>query len=479
MPDTTLSETISGIVRRLLRQRRQPVFGDTSDGRAVFSAQINGPAPSVIPRFVPAAKLQLVGLERVKASLGDRWPQLADRVRDVAQTVIKKHLLPGDVSEQHGDDGYLVLFAQLSRDDASFKAEAISREIERRLIGCHLTEIAECRAVVVMVDLEEAEVPENTDRASYNRRPRFQPPALTRAAVGAMSLSVDREFLGSKSGDRARPPLGQDNDGCMVAPSAFPELKEPSLQLERRARPRHTAGMVWCYRPIWDFHNSALVLFMLLPRPSDNTGWDNDTMVDPADMELRAELDIAGIIRAAGDLHLLSKSARRLPLFVQVHYETVANARRQAFMLAAVKKVPPQFQRLLTVEIVGWPRNEYLQPVAAFVCALGGIGIRTAIRIDPCWLTAPRIETCGAKILVTSFAAGWSETEQLRALNLMAERGVEAKLDCGVWNLTTRSMVVAAASAGIRYLSGDAVAKDWRSLSHALRYSLADLYLRG
>lgn len=84
---------------------------------------------------VVAGKLQLVGLAAVRAALGDKWDDMAARAFTVAERTIQRHLRPGDIFRRSKDDGYLVLFSQLTATEAQFKADAISAEIQERLTG--------------------------------------------------------------------------------------------------------------------------------------------------------------------------------------------------------------------------------------------------------------------------------------------------------------------------------------------------------
>jgi hypothetical protein len=91
---------------------------------------------------VPVSAFEMVGLEAVKEKLGDRWPALAAKVHLIARNTISKHLIKGDVFEQQGDDGYLVLFASLGPVEAEFKSRVIAREISEHLLGAGEGEVA-------------------------------------------------------------------------------------------------------------------------------------------------------------------------------------------------------------------------------------------------------------------------------------------------------------------------------------------------
>lgn len=84
---------------------------------------------------VVAGKLQLVGLDEVRESLGDKWPAIAERAFSLAERTIQRHMRTGDVFRRTSEDGFLVLFAHLSENEAQFKARAIADEIREKLTG--------------------------------------------------------------------------------------------------------------------------------------------------------------------------------------------------------------------------------------------------------------------------------------------------------------------------------------------------------
>jgi GGDEF domain-containing protein len=82
-----------------------------------------------------AGKLQLVGLAEVREELGDKWPQISEQVFTLAERILRRHLIDGDVVRRTSDDGFLVCFKNLSELEANLKAAEIAQEIHDRLIG--------------------------------------------------------------------------------------------------------------------------------------------------------------------------------------------------------------------------------------------------------------------------------------------------------------------------------------------------------
>ena len=121
-----LLSSLADVARRLIHEHdgRRAVGGVSRHGQA---------PPRAAEPMVPVCAFRMVGLADVQAKLADRWPALAEKVHGVAQSVIARHMVRGDVFDRHGDDGYLVLFATLGAEEAEFKSRIIAREIAEKL----------------------------------------------------------------------------------------------------------------------------------------------------------------------------------------------------------------------------------------------------------------------------------------------------------------------------------------------------------
>ena len=106
----------------------------TFAGSAGHQAQIQELAGSSGGRVV-AGRVQVIGLDEIKASLGDRWAPHAERIRKIAEATIRQRLSEEDVLEWTEDQGFLICFASLSEREAAFKARAIGREVREKILG--------------------------------------------------------------------------------------------------------------------------------------------------------------------------------------------------------------------------------------------------------------------------------------------------------------------------------------------------------
>lgn len=93
------------------------------------------PPPPTPPDVQVAGKIKLVGLEEVRAALGPQWEAMAERALSSAEHVIQRRLGPADTYSRTQDQGFLICFAGMTEQEASFRAAMIGREIRARLIG--------------------------------------------------------------------------------------------------------------------------------------------------------------------------------------------------------------------------------------------------------------------------------------------------------------------------------------------------------
>lgn len=82
-----------------------------------------------------AGKIKLVGLDAVKAALGARWADVAARAMASAEHVVKRHCGARDTWSLTADGGFLICYADVTEEEAAFRAAALARDIRTRLIG--------------------------------------------------------------------------------------------------------------------------------------------------------------------------------------------------------------------------------------------------------------------------------------------------------------------------------------------------------
>jgi CheY-like chemotaxis protein len=125
---------------------KQPAGGQVSGNKADGPAAAGGECERSVeqrlhdavkdgPAKVVAGRVQLLGLDDIKAALGDRWQRHSSIIFDLIEQTIKKRLAPVDVYQRDGNDNFTICFAQLSESEAAFKARAIADEVRTKILG--------------------------------------------------------------------------------------------------------------------------------------------------------------------------------------------------------------------------------------------------------------------------------------------------------------------------------------------------------
>ena len=78
---------------------------------------------------------EVVSLAAIRARLGEDQPAHAEKLREIAEHVLRRHLAPEDAVRRNDAGDYEVLFQTLDPGEARFKAGSLARLIEARLFG--------------------------------------------------------------------------------------------------------------------------------------------------------------------------------------------------------------------------------------------------------------------------------------------------------------------------------------------------------
>jgi hypothetical protein len=65
-----------------------------------------------------AGKLHLLDLADLKKQMGDRWTRMADPVERFFEDAVRRNLGPGDTFMRQGELSYILLFQNLSPEEA-------------------------------------------------------------------------------------------------------------------------------------------------------------------------------------------------------------------------------------------------------------------------------------------------------------------------------------------------------------------------
>jgi hypothetical protein len=430
-----IMDTLYAAKKTTLLERVRRLF--TSDQNQAAGSGLRSHAPPQTGESIAGAHFSLVGLGEVREQLGERWPQLAARVHELAEVVIRRHLTRGDVFDAHGEEGYVVLFMQLSEAQAAFKCRVIAKEIAAKLLGA--------------------------DWAGQSTDGRvFELP------VTALSAPSFDDALGEAIA-RGTPVISAQASSRVVESVREPAPTDDAPQPLRHglvpiSRDRATAS----YTPVWDFGVEALLHFRF--------NAPGRAVEGEASILSHAKTDLATLNQVLFDLSRLTQAGRRLPVICPVHLETLLREGWNAQVVRLLRSAPAPLRKLVTLEIVIDAESK-----PDWIRSLEGVWGSMSGRPVACLsLAGPRLPSMSSSLvshvnlmLAEDFSATKSDIEALGSFVQQAER---VGMTCGVLGLRNRATALAATAAGFRQLSGPAVHSDVASLSQAVRFDLKSLY---
>jgi|GEM_PF-1558640 len=87
------------------------------------------------PTRLVAGRVQLLGLDEIKAALGDRWERRSEVIFSLAERIIKKRIGPKDVCQRGTNGNFTICFTEADESAAAFKARGIAEEIRAVILG--------------------------------------------------------------------------------------------------------------------------------------------------------------------------------------------------------------------------------------------------------------------------------------------------------------------------------------------------------
>jgi hypothetical protein len=133
-----------------------------------------------------AGRLQIIALSRVRERLADDWPRLATRVHRLTRQILERRLAQEDVYVQAGER-YVILFAGLASVEATFKAQAIAREITALLIG-ELPEVDAAPVEIAIHEIDPGELRARPTLVTLSARMDAATPRATATSAGVAGL---------------------------------------------------------------------------------------------------------------------------------------------------------------------------------------------------------------------------------------------------------------------------------------------------
>ncbi len=347
-----------------------------------------------------AGRLQIIALSRVKERLGDDWERLAAKVHRLTQQILDRRLADEDVYVQVADR-YMILFARLSSVEATFKAQAIAREITVLLIG-ELPEVDEAPVRITVHEIDPAEL-----RGK---------PTLERLVA-----TFDE-----------------------VAAGAAGAIDDP-----RPARPDFAGRgrLQFDYLPIWSRRGKAIVGYACTCRQSGGEG------EDPYD------LDCLALRTVLATLPEMERHGYAALVVAPIRWDTLVQLHRRQAYLDLCRHMPRQLNRQLGFSISDVPAGAWgdlirdhlfpLKPFARFFFVYAPA--------EPAQIR--NLADIGVDALAFDASPGGTfDDAQRQRIEVFVRDASRHKLATCALGVSERSTALTLLAAGVDFLGGDAIA---------------------
>lgn len=398
--------------------QRTPVDPPRAD---VFEQRLEAVFEGTRPNVTRAVggSLELVGLSQIRPALGVTWDMVRDRLRQITEAELQRHLGPPDLYRVYNASTYLICLFELSEADARNRVTLISQGIR---------------------DAIAKEFPFIRNRV----RPECFVGTLNGGALHkGDGKVVDRLFKYTRA----------------IKTEAHRKSTGSTRSLVERSRV--------LFSPCWKRSRNVVALNRCFLDAKGRGSISSQIRLRYGSYgEAAAELDFLVLSRVAKTLCELKHLGRAAPVLVPVQYETLSHPQRFAAYVRLIEAVRAQYRPLIALQIMDIDSSHTSQAILEVVQKLSPLVRWQSLTFD---LSDPRIAECAkapvwalATDLSTRRSTDRSVYQKLCQLRAMASAAGLNTIAHGVDSVGLAQLGV---KAGLTYMDGSAI----EPLSHSPR----------
>lgn len=408
-----------------------------------FSQQLN--QLLLQQRSILSGNIHLVGLSKIRERLGDEWPRIAERAQDVSLKVIQRLCRPTDVFTRYDELSFIIIFSDLTIEQAQLRCHEIGEEIGRRLLGENFA----VEANDVSTGVFESD--------------------------GSLVFSsVNREELIQRlTGSAADAPVPEET-------ATGPETGMPDFAFAQIDRAKALASMEVMYRPMWNLRHKAIANYFATAGATNVFGdrlWDTALRREYDGVLSTAEFDIFIARRALRDMAANVAQGQKILLGWPIHFETLASrAGRQAYV-DLCRAIPDAVRQLLVLELDGMPEGTPQSRLLEIIAVIKPFCRGQIVRVP--WSFRNFGQMTGAGLTGVGFdlaAAPRGDAERIKIVNEFSASADKVGLRYYAHGLSSRAQALAALTGGYEWIDGDAVNRLTDLPGQMTRFNVNDLY---
>ncbi len=405
--------------------RLQLAVAPPQAGPAKAPAEAKPPPPSLPPELieslrrsgsVTAGRVQLIGLDKIREMLGDRWRDRRDHVVAAAGQIIGQHVAAPDFWRALGDAAFLIVFTQIGRAEAELRSTMIIDRIHRHLLG-EGAPFEEIEVQSVMVEVDGRIAVRQID------------------AMAALSEALDAE-------ERAMRPAG-------------PAVEGPSPQIP--------GNLVFRYRPMWQVKKNTITAYHCVAESAATTGFvrrDYSVLTGGQQSSLVSELDPRALRHVLAHLRdqALTTADKLATVACTVHCRTLESYAARTAFLKLLNEVPERLRPHLIFEIAALPPYAPESRIHQLTLLLSPFCRAVVLRLVEPDRYPPSLRQLGiASMSISLDDLGTTEDMAIEAMKRFRHAAMRTACATVAHGLTTKGLAAAALHAGFDIIDGEAL----------------------
>ena len=392
-----------------------------------------------------AGRLYFVNLDEIRNHYAGKWSQIQDLVYRGIANIIDQHLTIDDFYTRR-KSAFMIVFPNLSEEEAAAKCLEIADEIQRHFLGHDLKMQLDIQSTVATVTGElRLKSVGAVDEMLTTAAPASDVVARTETPAEAPVLTP--------------PPAETD-------PSEWQTTKRSKIELR--------------YRAMWHTRSKTVASYLCSPYHGDESG-ENRLGVrvarETGNAERLAALDIRMISKVVGDLAERFSEGQSAFLICPVHFRTLADPATRKRFSEVLAKLPAERKDRLVAEVIQ-PAEKFTDVDVALIKSVLGSTTRAYLARLPLWgcdlsvLSEGGVDAVGVDLSDYDLP----EAKILPALEEFALAANTAGLKCYVHGLPSLSLTTAAVCAGFDNIDGDTISNFSQSSSQVYPLDPKQLY---
>ena len=362
----------------------------------------------------------LVGLEKLKDRLGDRWEKAQDKVHASTKSIIESHISKHDVHLRYDDQSYLIVFTELGAREAQLKCAAICEEILETLMGRE--------KVSDLLEIKQVSTEEN--KMQFKDLPPVR--ELINRAVEDLQM-VTKET-----------PSDGRNQKAML----------PSKRTEK------TQDVDFIFRPILAIRNKIVSTFLCIPTQPVSGGFLSgyEMLGDNPSPPQIFELDELVLDTTAAEFSKLLNHGGRSLVGIPVHFETLANHNARTKYISKCEAAFSERHDRIIFEINGLPDGVPQARLHDLVTRLRPEARDVLARFALDHTGFPAFKTAGLHAVGFDIFSTYEKEERImKKMDLFLKSARKNSLKTYILGIRSVSLYTAALTDGFDYLSGYAL----------------------